>query len=49
VMSRGEIYGEFRREDFRDESILRAAFREQDLPMMEVHKHEDVVEESTES
>ncbi len=37
VMSRGEIYGEFTREQFQDERILRAAFREQDLPMMSVH------------
>jgi ribose transport system ATP-binding protein len=28
VMSRGELYGEFTRDDFKDERILRAAFRE---------------------
>lgn len=32
VMSRGEIYGEFNREQFEDERILRAAFRENELP-----------------
>jgi ABC-type multidrug transport system ATPase subunit len=31
VMSRGEIYGEFTRDQFHNERILRAAFREQDL------------------
>ncbi len=36
VMSRGEIYGEFTRDQFQDERILRAAFRENDLPLAEV-------------
>jgi ABC-type sugar transport system ATPase subunit len=44
VMSRGEIYGEFRREQFHDETILRAAFREQETPFMHVH---DGVSEAT--
>jgi ribose transport system ATP-binding protein len=33
VMSRGEIYGEFTRDQFHDERILRAAFRENELPV----------------
>lgn len=36
VMSRGELYGEFTRDDFDDERILRAAFREQSQPTMHV-------------
>ena len=37
VMSRGELYGEFIRDQFQEERVLRAAFREQDLPMLHVH------------
>jgi ribose transport system ATP-binding protein len=37
VMSQGEIYGQYTRDQFQDERILRTAFREQDLPMMQVH------------
>jgi ribose transport system ATP-binding protein len=38
VMSRGEIYGEFTRDQFEDERILRAAFRENELPSEVVEK-----------
>ncbi len=36
VMSRGELYGEFPRAEFHEERVLRAAFREQDLPVLPV-------------
>lgn len=35
VMSRGEIYGAFTRDEFHDEHILRAAFREHDMTVVE--------------
>ncbi|MBE2270733.1 MAG: hypothetical protein IAE80_21015, partial [Anaerolinea sp.] len=38
VMSRGELYGEFSRDQFHEERVLRAAFREQDMPVMHVHE-----------
>ncbi len=44
VMSRGEIYGEFARDQFHDERILRAAFREQDLPGLDVHQHGELTQ-----
>ncbi len=38
VMSRGELYGEFPRAEFHEERVLRAAFREQDLPVLPVQE-----------
>jgi ribose transport system ATP-binding protein len=35
VMSRGELYGAFARADFDSERILRAAFREEEMPAHE--------------
>ncbi len=43
VMSRGEIFGEFTRDQFHDERILRAAFREQELPNTDVH-HDAIIQ-----
>ncbi len=44
VMSRGEIYGEFSREQFQEETILRAAFRQDDTAIP--HNHDGVREEA---
>ena len=46
VMSRGEIYGEFDRATFQNERILRAAFRENDLPMDVQHVAEGVSDDA---